>query len=165
MIAGCFRKNTVSTGDLNRPRSPEVRKPLACFLVLFARRKKNVKTSPLQGVSRFSKPRISTPQPQLHTATIKTFQGSFEVLQTSNQHTKITTSHNPIKSFFRFADFSPPCGDTPGVETAKKAKAAFRLSLFAFKISFLRRPRSFSPLQNPLRFVPTASLKQAKPQG
>ena len=26
---------------LNRPRSPEVRKPLACFLVLFARRKKN----------------------------------------------------------------------------------------------------------------------------
>ena len=28
MIAGHFRKNTVSTGDLNRPRSPEVRKPL-----------------------------------------------------------------------------------------------------------------------------------------
>ena len=73
MKAGHFRKNTVSTGDLNRPRSPEVRKPLACFLVLFARRKKNVKTSPLQGASRFSKPRISTPQPQLRTATIKTF--------------------------------------------------------------------------------------------
>ena len=28
MIAGHFRKNTLSTGDLNRPRSPEVRKPL-----------------------------------------------------------------------------------------------------------------------------------------
>ena len=44
---------------LNRPRSPEVRKPLACFLVLFARRKKNVKTSPSQGASRFRKPRNS----------------------------------------------------------------------------------------------------------
>ena len=43
MNAGHFRKNTLSTGDLNRPRSPEVRKPLACFLVLFARRKKNQK--------------------------------------------------------------------------------------------------------------------------
>ena len=40
-MAGCFSENHVSTGDLNRPRSPEVRKPLACFLVLFARRKKN----------------------------------------------------------------------------------------------------------------------------
>ena len=29
MIAGHFRKNIVSTGDLNRPRSPEVRKPLS----------------------------------------------------------------------------------------------------------------------------------------
>jgi hypothetical protein len=29
--------------------------------------------------------------------------GSSEVLQTSNQHTKTTTSHNPIKSFFRLA--------------------------------------------------------------
>ena len=58
---------------LNRPRSPEVRKPLACFLVLFARRKKNVKTSPLQGASRFCKPRSSALQLQLRTATIKTF--------------------------------------------------------------------------------------------
>ena len=81
---------------LNRPRSPEVRKPLACFLVLFARRKKNVKTSPLQGASRFCKPRNSAPQPQLRTATIKTFsKGSFEVLQTSNQRTKITYSYKP----------------------------------------------------------------------
>ena len=45
MIAGHFRKNTVSTGDLNRPRSPEVRKPLVCFLVLFAQRKKHEKRS------------------------------------------------------------------------------------------------------------------------
>ena len=34
----------------------------ACFLVLFARRKKNVKTSLFRGIPRFSKPRISTPQ-------------------------------------------------------------------------------------------------------
>ena len=52
---------------LNRPRSPEARKPLACFLVLFARRKKNVKTFP--------------------------FAGSSEVTQTSKQHTKAPTSH------------------------------------------------------------------------
>ena len=31
MIAGHFRNNHVSTGDLNRPRSPEVRKPLVYF--------------------------------------------------------------------------------------------------------------------------------------
>ena len=61
MMAAYFSENHVSTGDLNRPRSPEVRKPLACFLVLFARRKKNVKTSLSQGVSRFRKPQISTP--------------------------------------------------------------------------------------------------------
>ena len=35
MKAGHFRFKNVSTGDLNRPRSPEVRKPLACFLVTF----------------------------------------------------------------------------------------------------------------------------------
>ena len=49
------------------PRSPEVRKPLACFLVLFARCKKNVKTSP--------------------------FAGNFEVLQTSKQRTAMAASH------------------------------------------------------------------------
>ena len=45
--AGNFCKIT-SDRALNRPRSPEVRKPLACFLVLFARRKKN-KTVSLSG--------------------------------------------------------------------------------------------------------------------
>ncbi len=51
---------------LNRPRSPEVRKPLVCFLVLFAHAK-STKNVP--------------------------FAGSFEVLQTSNQHTAVTSSH------------------------------------------------------------------------
>jgi hypothetical protein len=72
MIAGHFRKNTVSTGDLNRPRSPEVRKPLVYFW-FFSYKRKARKTFLLQEVSRFFKPRISPPQPQLHTATIKTF--------------------------------------------------------------------------------------------
>ena len=31
MNAGCFNNNHTSTGDLNRPRSPEVRKPLVYF--------------------------------------------------------------------------------------------------------------------------------------
>ena len=77
MNAGHFSESHVSSGDLNRPRSPEVRKPLACFLVLFARRKKNVKTSPSQEVPRFSKPRFSSLQWQLRTATIKTFLREF----------------------------------------------------------------------------------------
>ena len=59
---------------LNRPRSPEVRKPLACFLVLFARCKKNVKTSPLQGASRFSRPRISAYSRKLCTNQLNPFE-------------------------------------------------------------------------------------------
>ena len=57
---------------LNRPRSPEVRKPLVYFWY-FSYTRKVRKTFLLQEVSRFCKPRISTPQPQLRTATIKTF--------------------------------------------------------------------------------------------
>ncbi len=68
---------------------------------------------PLQGESRFCKPRFSAPQPQLRTATIKTFQGRFEVFQTSNQRTQATTSHNPIKSFFRLTAVSLPGRHTP----------------------------------------------------
>ena len=39
MKAGHFRKNHVSTGDLNRPRSPEVRKPLVYFWFFSYKRK------------------------------------------------------------------------------------------------------------------------------
>ena len=99
MNVGHFCESHVSSGDLNRPRSPEVRKPLACFLVLFARRKKNVKTSPLQEVPRFCKPRISTPQPQLRTATIKTFVRAFQGSANREAAHKTKNSHNPIKSF------------------------------------------------------------------
>ena len=40
MMAGHFRQNLESSGDLNRPRSPEGRSPRRVFAVLFARRKK-----------------------------------------------------------------------------------------------------------------------------
>ena len=85
---------------MNRPRSPEVRKPLVYFWY-FSYTRKVRKTFLSQEISRFCKPRISAPQWQLRTATIKTFPGSFEVFQTSNQRTKTTTSHNPIKSLCR----------------------------------------------------------------
>ena len=96
---------------LNRPRSPEVRKPLACFLILFARRKKNVKTSPSQGVPRFSKPQISTPQPPLRSATIKTFFKKirgFANLESANQNSKfVQTKLNPFSALRRY-----PCRDS-----------------------------------------------------
>ena len=58
MNAGHFRKNHVSTGDLNRPRSPEVRKPLVYFW-FFSYTRKVRKTSLSQEAPRFCKPRIS----------------------------------------------------------------------------------------------------------
>ena len=39
MMAGHFRKSHVSSGDLNRPRSPEVRKPLGYFWFFSYKRK------------------------------------------------------------------------------------------------------------------------------
>ena len=56
MSAGHFSKNLVSTGDLNRPRSPEVRKPLVYFW-FFSYKRKARKTSLSQEASRFCKPR------------------------------------------------------------------------------------------------------------
>ena len=66
--------------------------------------------------------------------------GRFEVLQTSNQRAQTTTSHNPIKSFFRLAAVSlpgrhPPCAFSP-------PSAAVPGGITAF-ITFL--PESFAP--------------------
>ncbi len=72
MMAGHFSENLVSSGDLNRPRSPEVRKPLVYFW-FFSYKRKARKTFLSQEVPRFRKPQTSTPQPQLRAATIKTF--------------------------------------------------------------------------------------------
>ena len=41
------------------PRSPEVRKPLVCFLRYFLHNAKRINPSPFRELSRFSKPRIS----------------------------------------------------------------------------------------------------------
>ena len=85
MMAAYFSENHVSTGDLNRPRSPEVRKPLACFWFFSYKRKAqkrllcrelrgsaNLESThrsdisapqqlkPFKGASRFSKPRSNT---------------------------------------------------------------------------------------------------------
>ena len=56
-------------------------------------RTNKIKTFP-KGESRFCKPRFSLPQWRLRINKIKTFpKGRFEVLQTSNQPTQTTTSH------------------------------------------------------------------------
>ena len=72
MNAGHFSRNLESSGDLNRPRSPEGRNPRRVFAVLFARRKK-YQSVPLQGAPRFCEPRISSPKQQLPTNKIKSF--------------------------------------------------------------------------------------------
>ena len=58
---------------LNRPRSPEVRKPLACFLCYFLHDAKSDNSFSLQRTSRFCEPRFSSPQWRLRTNKIKTF--------------------------------------------------------------------------------------------
>ena len=63
---------TFSGRALNRPRRPEVRKPLVYFW-FFSYKRKARKTFLSQGAPRFRKPRIRTPQPQFRTTTIKTF--------------------------------------------------------------------------------------------
>ena len=94
MKAGHFRFKNVSTGDLNRGRRTESR-------VLFGHFLHDAKSD-----NPFS------------------FAGSFEVLQTSEQRTKNTFSHNSIKSFRRhrrhfFLLF---------VKYKKESKKRFRLS-------------------------------------
>ena len=69
--AGHPIQNTDSTGDLNRGRRV---KPRLLF-GSFCRSKKNVKSSPLQGVSRFCKPRISSPQRRYRTGRFAAFPG------------------------------------------------------------------------------------------
>ena len=74
-VSSCAAGNfcAVSFGRaLNRPRSPEVRKPLVYFW-FFSYKRKARKTSPLQEASRFCKPRFSSPQWRLRTNKIKTF--------------------------------------------------------------------------------------------
>ena len=69
--AGNFCKIT-SDRALNRPRSPEVRKPLVYFWY-FSYTRKVRKTFPFREASRFRKPQSSTQRLQLHATPIKSF--------------------------------------------------------------------------------------------
>ena len=96
MNAGHFCKNYVSSGDLNRRSQDGVPRAFWFFL----HDAKRIKSFSLQRTSRFCKPRISPPEQQLHTNKIKSFpKGRIEVLQTSNQRTKLQLPTNPMKSF------------------------------------------------------------------
>ncbi len=90
---------------LNRGRRTESRVLFGYFL----HDAKSDNSFPLQRTSRFCKPRFSSSQWRFRTNKIKTFpKESFEVLQTSNQRTKLHLPTNKIKSFCRFAAFAPP---------------------------------------------------------
>ena len=96
MNAGHFRKNTVSTGDLNRGRRTESRVLFGYFL----HNAKSDNSFLLQEISRFCKPRISAPQLQLRTATIKTFSRElrdFPNLESAHKNNNLAqTNLNPL---------------------------------------------------------------------
>ena len=73
MNAGHFRRNLVSSGDLNRPRESRGSQPSACFCGTFCTPQKVPTRTPLPEAPRFSKPRISPPKQQLRTNKIKSF--------------------------------------------------------------------------------------------
>ena len=79
-----------------------------CFLVTFCTMQKVTTRSPSQAVSRFSKPQISAPQPQLRTATIKTFLRKlrgFVNLETAHKNNKFPlTKLNPFEKFRGFVN-------------------------------------------------------------
>ena len=75
--------------------SPESRgsQTSGVLLVLFVQAKR-IKPFPFRELSRFYKPRSSTPKQRPRTDKIKTFsKGSFEIFQTSNQRTQTSISH------------------------------------------------------------------------
>ena len=116
MTAGHFSENLESSGDLNRPRSPEVRKPLVYFWY-FSYTRKVRKTFLSQEVPRFRKPQTSTPQPQLRAATIKTFLREIRgFANLESAHKGNNFAQTKLKPFetFRFAEsLSLPGRHTP----------------------------------------------------
>ena len=70
--------------------------------------------TPSQEASRFFKPRISPPQPQLRTATIKTFVRKFRgFANLETAHTNNNLAQNKLKSFFRLTAVFLPGRHTP----------------------------------------------------
>ena len=88
--------------------SPESRgsQTSGVLLVLFVHAKR-INPFPFREAPRLRKPRISVPQPQLRTATIKNFLRKLRGFANLEAAHKTTTSHDPIKSFF------PPYGGAP----------------------------------------------------
>ena len=85
----------------------------ACFLVTFCTMQKVTPRSPSQEASRFCKPRTSTPQPQLPTATIKTFFGlirGFANLDSAHSNNHFAQSNEIL---CRFAAFYAAFGGRP----------------------------------------------------
>ena len=77
--------------------SPESRgsQTSGVLLVLFVQAKSTKNRSLLLGAPRFCKPRISAPQPQICTATIKTFFRKIRGFANLESAHKTTTSHKP----------------------------------------------------------------------
>ena len=143
MNAGYFRFKTVSTGDLNRPRSPEVRKPLVYFW-FFSYKRKARKTSPSQEASRFFKPQISPPQPQLRTATIKTFVRKFRgFANLETAHRNGSFAPQQLKPFKEDSSFCKPRISTHRQQTRTNQIKSFcrPRRLFLPLRGFFRRPR------------------------
>ena len=94
---------------LNRPRESRGSQPSACFCGTFCTPQKVPTRTPLQGDSRFSRPRISPPKQQLPTNKIKTFpKGASRFFEPQISTPKIHFCTSPIKSFCRSAAFPPP---------------------------------------------------------
>ena len=78
-------------------------------MVTFCTTQKVTTRTPLPGVSRFFKPRISPPKQQLPTNKIKTFpKGASRFFEPQISTPKIHFCTSPIKSFCRSAAFPPP---------------------------------------------------------
>ena len=94
---------------LNRPRESRGSQPSACFCGTFCTPQKVPTRTPLPGVSRFFKPRISPHKQQLPTNKIKTFpKGASRFFEPQISTPKIHFCTSPIKSFCRSAAFPPP---------------------------------------------------------
>ena len=76
----------------------------ACFLVTFCTMQKVTTRTPSQEAPRFCKPRISAPQPQLRTATIKTFLRKLRGFANLDAaHTNNNLAQNKLNPFFRLS--------------------------------------------------------------
>ena len=99
MNAGHFCENYESSGDLNRPRSPEGRNPRRVFAVLFARRKKYQKTFPcreLRGFPNLDSARRNDGFARTKLKPFETFRGSANLDSVRRNGGFALTQFNPL---------------------------------------------------------------------